>query len=114
GDADLLASMLANLVDNALKYTREHVWVTLSASHAQLTVTVQDDGPGIPQEEYQNVGKHFYQLDPNATGFGLGLKSVMAIVAMHDGTLDFKDAGPGLKITIVFPIHSERNGNDAA
>ncbi|WP_193087048.1 HAMP domain-containing sensor histidine kinase [Advenella sp. FME57] len=104
GDADLLASMLANLVDNALKYTREHVWVSLHGEQGQLSIRIEDDGPGIPASEYGNVGKHFYQLDPNATGFGLGLKSVMAIVAMHEGTLMFEDCRPGLRITIVFPI----------
>ncbi len=105
GDADLLASMLANLVDNALKYTNQHVWVNVSGDDAQLCVVVRDDGPGIPSQEYDKVGSHFYQLDPNAIGFGLGLKSVMAIVAMHDGTLSFGDAKPGLEITIVFPTN---------
>ncbi|WP_050981574.1 sensor histidine kinase [Advenella kashmirensis] len=96
--------MLANLVDNALKYTSEHVWVSLHAEQGQLSIRIEDDGPGIPASEYGNVGKHFYQLDPNATGFGLGLKSAMAIVAMHEGTLTFEDRRPGLTITIVFPI----------
>lgn len=104
GDSDLLASMLANLVDNALKYTRQRVWVSLAGDGERLTIQVQDDGAGIPVSEYDNVGTHFYQLDPNATGFGLGLKSVMAIVAMHDGTLTFSDRAPGLNVTIVFPV----------
>ena len=104
GDADLLASMLANLVDNALKYTRQHVRVSLIAGQGTLSIQVDDDGAGIPANEYGNVGKHFYQLDPNASGFGLGLKSVMAIVAMHDGTLVFEDRQPGLGVTIEFPV----------
>ncbi len=100
GDADLLASMLANLVDNALKYTRERVQVSLVAGQGHLSIRVEDDGPGIPTNEYGNVGKHFYQLDPNATGFGLGLKSVMAIVAMHEGTLMFEDRVPGCGLSL--------------
>ena len=105
GDGDLLASMLANLVDNGLKYTHTRVRVSIAKQEETLCIRIEDDGPGIPVEEYENVGRHFYQLDASAKGFGLGLKSVMAIVTMHDGELAFSDGDPGLHVTIQFPAH---------
>lgn len=105
GDANLLGSALANLVDNAVKFARTKVNVKIKkASEGRGCVIVQDDGPGLPSTEYENLGKHFYRLDPASDGYGLGLTSVLGIVKLHGGELAFSDANPGLRVAVYFPI----------
>lgn len=106
GDADLLASALANLVDNAVKYARTHIRIEVTAHAGQACVTVRDDGPGLPPDEHGKVVRHFYRLDPSPTGYGLGLPSVLAVTSLHRGRLDFADAGPGLLAKLYLPIHA--------
>ncbi len=98
GDADLLASACANLLDNALKYacTAVHVDVMMHSS-GQACVTLRDDGAGLAQHERERIGEYFYRLNPEVEGHGLGLASVRAIVALHEGRLDLSDAHPGLQ-----------------
>lgn len=104
GDADLLASALANLVDNAVKHARTHIRIGVAASADQACVTVRDDGPGLPPTEHGKVVQHFYRLDPSSGGHGLGLPSVLAITSLHRGRLEFADAGPGLLASLYLPV----------
>jgi len=106
GDSDLLASMLANLVDNAIKYAGESavICVGTSVGNACAVLTVRDNGPGVPPAEYSRIGKRFHRLRSNAPGHGLGLSSVEAIVTLHGGTIRFADAQPGLLVEIRFPL----------
>jgi signal transduction histidine kinase len=67
-------------------------------------VVVQDDGPGLPASEYEHVGKHFYRFDPSSEGHGLGLTSVLGIIDLHGGALDFSDSRPGLRVTVSLPL----------
>lgn len=107
GDPDLLASALANLLDNALKYARKNVSVTVSRmSTREVCMQVQDDGPGVPPDELDKVGQHFYRMDPSTEGHGLGLTSVLAIVNLHRGELVLSDATPGLVATLCLPSRS--------
>lgn len=104
GDADLLASAVANVVDNALKYAASAVMISIDAvGAANASITVRDDGPGIPDAEYDKIGTHFYRLDPDVTGYGLGLASVRAITRLHGGNLHFQHCRPGLKVVIELP-----------
>lgn len=105
GDRDMLASVVSNLVDNALKYARTHVAVEVGIANEQWGyIVVRDDGAGIPPEEYENIGKHFYRLDARTTGYGLGLASVRGIVELHNGQLNFSDAHPGLSVEVLIPL----------
>ena len=105
GDLDMLASVVSNLIDNAVKYTRTHVAVEVGITHERWGyIVVQDDGAGIPPEEYDNIGKHFYRLDATTAGYGLGLASVRGIVELHNGQLNFSDAGPGLRVEVLIPL----------
>ncbi len=105
GDGDLLANAVANLLDNAIKYTpsggRVHVSTATEAS--ELSITVADSGRGIPEEARARVGTRFFRVDRSVPGWGLGLASARAIVVLHGGTLDLKDAGPGLIARITLP-----------
>lgn len=107
GDADLLASMLSQLIENAIKHARKEICVIVTVSGKAIHLQVSDDGPGIPAEEYPNIGQHFHQLDPDSSGFGLGMASVRAILSLHDGKLDFADNQPGLIVNIQLPTLKE-------
>jgi signal transduction histidine kinase len=105
GDGDLLANAVANLIDNAIKYTPNGgtVHVDTHREGASVTLTVRDNGRGIPEEERARVGTRFHRLDRAVPGWGLGLASVMAIARLHGGSLQLADAGPGLIARLVLP-----------
>ncbi len=105
GDSNLLASALANLVDNAVKYAHSHASVEIKKRFDnKISIIVEDDGPGLPESEYENVGKYFYRFNNDSEGFGLGLTSVAAIIELHRGELIFSKGVSGLKVTIVLPV----------
>jgi signal transduction histidine kinase len=105
GDGDLLANAVANLIDNAIKYTPQGgtVHVDTHREGVCVTLTVRDNGRGIPAEERARVGTRFYRLDRAVPGWGLGLASVMAIARLHGGSLQLADAAPGLIARLVLP-----------
>ncbi len=106
GDKDLLASALANLLDNALKYGGRSVTITLREAPEAKTVSlvVQDKGPGIPPQERPKVTQRFYRLNQSVPGTGLGLSIVAAIAHLHGASLQLEDASPGLLVRLVFPL----------
>jgi signal transduction histidine kinase len=107
GDKNLLTSALANLVDNALKYSESGSTVQVRALQGLDTVSIEvrDDGPGIPASERARVVDRFYRLDQSRSppGNGLGLSIVAATSSLHWGKLELADASPGLVARIVLP-----------
>ena len=105
GDKDLLASAVANLVDNAIKYAGSPAKVILGTRRDGDTVSlvVQDNGPGIQAIERAKVGTRFFRLNRRVPGYGLGLASVTAIASLHNATLHLDDAAPGLVARIALP-----------
>jgi signal transduction histidine kinase len=108
GDRDLLFEAVANLVDNAVKFTPEGGRVTLALLHrpGESVIQVKDTGPGIPETEREAVVKRFYRSDKsrNTEGLGLGLSLVAAIVKLHGFRFTI-GAGPGCTTEIAFPSH---------
>ncbi|WP_266168953.1 sensor histidine kinase [Dyella subtropica] len=106
-DRDLLASVMANLLDNALKYAGQGatVRVAIHASAEQVFLEVVDDGPGIPADAIDHAAERFFRVDTSRhlRGNGLGLSIVAAVVALHRGTLTLEDARPGLRVVIALP-----------
>jgi signal transduction histidine kinase len=106
GDAELLAQLFTNLIDNALVHTPDGTRITvalhLEAGHA--IVTVADNGPGVPADERGKILKRFYRLDQSrhTPGAGLGLALVSSIAAVHGSELLIADNHPGLKVTLRF------------
>jgi signal transduction histidine kinase len=98
GDRDLLLEAVANLVDNAVKFTPEGGRVELSLSRRgdQAIIHVRDTGPGIAEEEREHVGRRFYRSDKSRRdpGLGLGLSLVNAIVKLHGFRFSIS-SGPG-------------------
>jgi signal transduction histidine kinase len=106
GDRDLLMEAIANLVDNALKFTPEggRVEVALLRGDGEDIVRVRDTGPGISEEERDAVLRRFYRSDKlrSVRGLGLGLNLVAAIVKLHEFRLTIVP-GAGCVIEIASP-----------
>lgn len=105
-DPDLIAQLLANLIENALRHTPVGASISVSAGSdgAHAFVAVSDTGAGIPEAEREDVTKRFYRLERSRTtpGSGLGLSIVAAIARMHNASLHLEDNHPGLKVRVVF------------
>jgi signal transduction histidine kinase len=102
-----LASAVANLVDNALKYAGPEATVRVRTRSGPDTVAVivEDDGPGIAAADRTRVIERFCRLDASRhlPGNGLGLSIVAAIAALHGGALRLEDAAPGLRVRMTLP-----------
>ncbi|MBF0324942.1 sensor histidine kinase [Magnetospirillum moscoviense] len=108
GDRHLLFQALANLVDNAVKYTpaQGRVAVTVAGLDQAIEIAVTDSGPGIPKEACGRVLDRFVRLDQTRStpGNGLGLSLVRAVAHLHGAALNLDDNGPGLKVRMTFPL----------
>ena len=108
GRKNLINRCLNNLIDNALKYGNK-VEVKLNKKNTNIFITVDDDGPGIPNKEYDNVFKPFYKIDKGRadakSSVGLGLSIASDIVRSHGGniTLEKSEMG-GLQVKIFLPV----------
>lgn len=108
GDRNLMRQLLVNLIENALRHTPtgSSVRLAIERSLRDLTLMVEDNGPGIPADQRSQVIRRFGRLEASAetAGQGLGLTLVEAITRLHDGTLTLGDAGPGLRATVSIPL----------
>jgi signal transduction histidine kinase len=106
GDRDLLFEAVANLVDNAVKFTPEGGRVELALLHqdGETVIRVSDTGPGIPEIEREAVTQRFYRSDSsrNIKGLGLGLSMVAAIIKLHSFRFRISP-GPGCTAEIACP-----------
>jgi two-component system, OmpR family, sensor histidine kinase TctE len=106
----IAAEILENLVDNAIRYNRRGGTVCISVHEAEETVTVsvEDDGPGIPEAERKHVFDRFYRLqrDQAQPGSGLGLSIVRTLgEALHARvSIDTASSGQGLKVSVQFEV----------
>jgi signal transduction histidine kinase len=115
GDGAFLSQALANLLDNAVKYTPAGGAVMLRTRRrgsGEIEITVTDTGPGIPDEDRDRVVERFVRLEQSrsAPGAGLGLSLVAAVATAHAGRLELDEGpgkigglGPGLRAALVFP-----------
>ena len=110
GDRDLLIEAVANLVDNAIKFTPEggKVDIALLRGNGETIMRVTDTGCGIGEDERDAVQRRFYRSDKvrNTPGLGLGLNLVTAIVKLHGFRLSIL-SGPGCRVEIICPDRSE-------
>jgi len=109
GDDFLLREMLGNLIDNAIRYTQPggHVTVRLSRQQNSLHLSVEDDGPGIPEAEREAVLERFHRvLGTGVEGAGLGLSIVREIVTRHGGHIRLLSAqhNRGTLALVTLPI----------
>jgi signal transduction histidine kinase len=106
GNRQLLAQALANLLDNAIKFTPDggRIQVVLDQSGSAPEVIVQDNGPGIPADKREVVLGRRVRLDEarKFPGSGLGLSLVAEVTKLHGAHLVLGDAAPGLKVSLKF------------
>ncbi len=104
-DRDLIFQALANLMDNAIKFTPENGAVSLAVREdgARAVLEIADTGPGVPEGELEKIFQRFYRAEGSrsAPGTGLGLSLVAAIVCLHGGRIEAVNADSGLRIRIV-------------
>jgi two-component system osmolarity sensor histidine kinase EnvZ len=108
GRKNLINRCLNNLIDNALKYANK-VTITLHKKKTDLYIIIDDDGPGISEDEYDNVFKPFYKIDKGRTdsksSVGLGLSIASDIIRSHGGNIKLeKSKMNGLRVTTFLPI----------
>jgi signal transduction histidine kinase len=104
--------IISNLVENAIKYNKEHgsVQVTLDADHQFFTLTVTDTGIGIPEESLEHIYERFYRVDKSHSreigGTGLGLAITRSAVLMHRGSIQVNSiAEEGTTFIVKIPLN---------
>ena len=114
----LLAQALANLLDNAVKYTPPGGGVRLDVGRGASgpVIAVTDSGPGIPEADRARALQRFVRLDATRStpGSGLGLSLVDAVAKLHGAELMLTDNRPGLKVSLAFPASHELRAQKAA
>ncbi|MEM7407068.1 MAG: ATP-binding protein [Pseudomonadota bacterium] len=110
GDRDLLFQALANLLDNALKFTPHggEVLIESRTRPGVVELSIVDDGPGIPGELHGRVTERFFRTDASRAtpGHGLGLALVAAVARHHGARLMLFDNAPGLSVVLEFDRYS--------
>ena len=122
GDRGLLSQALANLLDNAVKYTPSGGAVALrlrQTADGLIEFSVTDTGPGVPEADRERVVQRFVRLDNSRTlpGSGLGLSLVQAISDIHNGLFRIEEGpglvdgehGPGLRASLSFPVATKES-----
>ena len=108
GRKNLIERCINNLVDNAIKYASK-VNVELNKNNGNLFIKIEDNGPGIPKEEYDNVFKPFYKINKgradSKSSVGLGLSIASDIIRSHGGNIKLeKSSMNGLGVKIFLPV----------
>jgi signal transduction histidine kinase len=111
GDADALRRMFRNVGENAARHSSERVDITLVERGSEVVLTVDDDGPGIPAAERENVLRRFVRLDEARSrdegGSGLGLSIVDEVVRAHGGSVSIEQSPlGGARIRITLPVQA--------
>ena len=108
GRRNLIQRCLNNLIDNSIKYSK-NILISLKKSTNSITITIDDDGPGIPEKERENVFKPFYKIDKSRgdskSSVGLGLSIASDIIRSHGGSINLENSPKnGLRAKIFLPF----------
>jgi len=108
GRKNLIQRCINNLIDNSLKYGKK-INIIIDKNKSNIVISIEDDGPGIPKSEYENVVKPFYKIDKSRSetksSVGLGLSISSDIAKSHGGDIDFEKSNlGGLKVKIILPV----------
>ena len=108
GRKNLIKRCINNLIDNGLKYGK-NLNIELSKKNTNIFIKIDDDGPGIPENEYENVFKPFYKIDKgraeSKSSVGLGLSIASDIIQSHGGNIKLaKSESNGLEVRIFLPV----------
>ena len=105
-DKAWLSEALGNVVKNASEHTAENgkIAITIENSEQSTTVSIKDNGGGVPEEELSKLFQRFHRTEnanPNSAGIGLAITK--AIVEKHHGTITAENTGEGLNVIMCFP-----------
>ena len=108
GRKNLIKRCVNNLINNAIKYGKK-VNIELTKSNNNLFIKIEDDGPGIPENEYENVFKPFYKINKGRadakSSVGLGLSIASDIIRSHGGNIKLEKSNmKGLGVKIFLPV----------
>ena len=108
GRKNLMQRCFSNLIDNAIKYSA-NVYISLRKLNNNILIIIDDDGPGIPENERENVFKPFYKIDKSRgdskSSVGLGLSIASDIVKSHGGNIKLETSPTnGLRIKVILPF----------
>ena len=108
GRKNLMQRCFGNLIDNAIKYSK-NVYISLRKLNNNILIIIDDDGPGIPENERENVFKPFYKIDKSRgdskSSVGLGLSIASDIVKSHGGNIKLETSPTnGLRIKVILPF----------
>jgi signal transduction histidine kinase len=104
GEREDLEEMLGNIIENACKWAKKDIDISVRSAGERLIVEVNDDGPGLPVEERARVLERGKRLDDTTAGSGLGLAIVADMVALYDGGLDLLTSrAGGLRVVLSLP-----------
>tara|TARA_Y100001935_G_scaffold254698_1_gene264628 strand:+ start:1088 stop:2407 length:1320 start_codon:yes stop_codon:yes gene_type:complete len=108
GRKNLISRCINNLLDNSIKYA-EKVNIELNKNNNNIFIKIEDDGPGIPKSEYENVFKPFYKINKgradSKSSVGLGLSIASDIIKSHGGNIKLdKSKMSGLSVKIFLPV----------
>lgn len=117
GDAVRLEQVISNLVHNAVKYAKSHVFITVAGTPECVIMEVMDDGPGIPEDQLESIFFRFVQArDHVHEGVGLGLEIVRSIVKAHGGSVvadNYRNRSTaGARFTVKLPHATRQTGDD--
>jgi two-component system, OmpR family, sensor histidine kinase KdpD len=114
-DPVLLAQLIANLLDNALKYSADTIDLSVAYDALALVVAVKDRGPGIPEEERARLFEPYARGDRSAQrGVGLGLAVCQAIARAHGGQLTYRPrAGGGSSFVLTLPVEAQQTAPES-
>lgn len=109
---DMMIRLVINLLNNAVRYAKSEILVTLTCQHGTVTLTVSDDGVGIEPEHQKHIFQRFYQVDGARTrksgGLGLGLAMCDQIIRQHGGRISVESTpGEGSRFLVTFPARQE-------
>ena len=108
GRKNLIQRCINNLIDNSIRYGKK-TNIIIEKEKLNMAITIEDDGPGIPKSEYENVVKPFYKIDKSRSesksSVGLGLAISSDIIKSHGGDINFSKSNlGGLKVMISLPV----------
>ena len=108
GNRNLLETALINIFDNASKFSGDgEVRLQASVNHAVVTITVQDNGVGIPKADIPKITQPFFRADNvrQIRGSGIGIPLTLRVVEIHKGTLEVaSEINKGTTVTIALPL----------
>ena len=109
GRKNLIRRSLNNFIDNSIKYG-ENISINLKKNSSYIIINIEDDGPGIPLKEHENVFKPFYKIDKSRgdskSSVGLGMSIASDIIQSHGGNIKLEKSSllGGLKVKIFLPL----------